>query len=548
MEYLTRQGYSLSDIEKLEQATADDLVEHLKKIPDITEYTLDCHSYPLSRLEKWKKILSKAAESVSSEDPSYSTYDKILKRLSGLITTRVDYVKGFIQQVLGRESPLNSKYFLETALTSDILHHVDLMKDVGTSPEIDETEYNEVLQKLVKVLKFRFNEALSIYKELYSTPYEEIAKNKIKFPQEELEQYKRFLEDALLMTKTHITVKPQQIQQLRGTLIKILEALAMRVLESEETSDKSQYKKILNLIETNLDGFEVEFAREITERFSNLIPEVMAEKYPLIMIRHNRKLTELLIEISKPSASILDLYDILVSFTIAEAEKIRNLRIEKREPEDSPLEVKITPAEREILEEMKHFETLTLTQKALALIRLSFYGLFETISSLSLEELNKYPVGVLKSAEKTLKELEQQGLPEKDIPIIQTNTDYIKAVELLDKAIADYKTSSEKYDFIKIYRETDYEVQGVSYCTFDNLILRMIQNIGEASSVLNSTKTGIPEERQHELTITITERYRQEWKRQAKEREKEEELELIKLAEGMILPDPIQSQQQRSVL
>jgi predicted RNA-binding protein with EMAP domain len=422
------------------------------------------------------------------------------------------------------------------------------MKDVGTSPEIDETEYNEVLQKLVKVLKFRFNEALSIYKELYSTPYEEIAKNKIKFPQEELEQYKRFLEDALLMTKTHITVKPQQIQQLKGTLIKILEALAMRGLESEETSDKSQYKKILNLIETNIDGLEAEFAHEIIERFSNLLPEAIAEKYPLTMIRHNRKLAELLIEISKPSESILDLYDMLVSFTIAEAEKIRNLRAEKREPEDLPLEVKITPAEREILEEMKHFETLTLTQKALALIRLSFYGLFETLSSLTLEELTKYPIGVLKSAEKTLKELEQQELSEKEIQIIRANTDYIKALELLDKAIADYKTSGEKYDFISLYRETDYEVQGVSYCTFNDLILRMIQNIGEANFILNSTRTGISEERQHEVTVTITERYRQEWKRQSEEREKKEELELVKLAEGMTLPDPIQSQQQRSVL
>ncbi|HWP48675.1 MAG TPA: hypothetical protein VNM22_16080 [Candidatus Limnocylindrales bacterium] len=533
------QVFSLSDREKLEQLPAEDIVEYFKKIPDITEYTLDCNAYPLSRLEKLKKILSEAVESVSSQSESYNTYDKILKRLSGLITTRVDYVKGFIQQVLGKESPLNSKYFLETAPTSDILHHVDLMKDVGISPEMEETEYNEVLQKLVKVLKFRFNEALSIYKELYSTTYEEIAKNKTKFPQQELEQYKRFLEDALLMTKTHITVKPQQIQQLKGTLIKILEALAVRALESVETFDKSQYRQILNLIETNISGLEAEFAHEIIERFSNLIPEAIAEKYPLTIIRHNRKLAELLIEISKPSESILDLYDILISFTIAEAEKIRSLRIEKQEPADSPLEVKITPGEREIQEEMKHFETLTLTQKALALIRLSFYGLFETLSSLTLEELNKYPIGVLKSAEKTLKELEQQELSEKEIQIIRTNTDYIKALELLDKAIADYKTLGEKYDFISLYRETDYEVQGVSYCTFNDLILRMIQNIGEANFILNSTGAGISAERQHELTVTITERYRQEWKRQREAEEKEEELELVKLAERNVLPDKV---------
>jgi len=526
--------YRPSDIEKLEQAPADAIVEHFSRIPDITEYTLDSHLYPLAKLENLKKILEQALSTCSPQSDSYLAYDKILRRLSDLMTTRIDYVQGFIEQILSKKSILTHRYPLEVAPTSEILFHVDLMKDVGIPAAVGEDAYNEALQKLVKALKFRFNEALNVYKELYLVTHEEIAKDQNRFPQEDLEQYKNFLEDALLMTKKHITVKTQQVNQLKGTLLKILEALALRALESKDLADKAQYKHLLHLIEVNLDGFEAEFAREIVERFSNARSEMTMEKYSLATLRHHRKLIELIMEASKYPEQVLDLYDILVDLVLAESEQVRSFKADKRDLEIPSLEVKVIKGEEELDEEMTRFEALTLAQKALALIHLSLYGLFEHISSrLTAEEFSKYPIGIIKSTEKTLKDLEQHGLPEKDIKAIQNNADYLKALERIDKTLATYKSSGDKYDFIKIYKETDYEIDGLVFCAFNDLILRMIQNIGEASFILDSTETGISQDRRQELTVTIGERYRQEWERQAQERQKEEELELVKLAESL---------------
>jgi hypothetical protein len=523
-----------SDLEKLERGTVDAIVEYFKKIPDIMDYTLDCSTYPLVRLENLRKVLSETLVSLPSRSDLHRAYDKINKQLSGLIATRIDYVYGFIEQVLGKESMPGNKYFLETALTSDILFHIDLMKDAVGRPELEERDYNKVLQKLIKVLKLRFNEALNIHKELHFITYEEVAKDQLKFPQEELEHYQKFLDDALLMTQKHITVKTEQIRHLKGTLLKILEALAIRALESKEASSKEQYKQTLNSIETCLTGFEAEFAREVVERFSNMTPEVIVGKYSLTTIKHNRKLIELIIDRPDASELVLDLYDPLVSFTIAESEKARSFRKEKQDVSASMDDVEIIKTEEEPEKEMKQFATLTLTQKALTLIRLSFYGLFETVASLlSLTELNKYPIGILKSTEKTLKELEQQGLSEKDIKLIRNNKDYLRSLERIENILAHYKTSGEKYDFAYIYRETDYEVSGISYCVFNDLILRMIQNIGEASFITDTKEAAIPQDRRQELEVTITERYRTEWNRQLDEQHKEEKLELIRLAENL---------------
>ena len=521
---------------ELDISDEDQILEHFQKIPDITEYILESDLYPLGALNEALETLKKALDNGHIEKKVHrEEYHRTITKIESVASTRINYVVSIIDALLGNEGFEAHDFSLEESHTKEILFHIDLMKDVAFSPEISHEDYNNALRKFIKTLKFRFNKGLEIHKHLHHLEFETIAERYEEFPQKMLAEHRSFLEDALLMTRSHIPVKPIQIYQLKETLFKILEAMGVRVLQTRGAYFRAEYSGILKEIEELFIGLELDFGQRIVDRFSEMLPEYIADHWNFFVIQHNRKLVELLIDHTEDAALLGDLYKIFINLTTAEAtQNQRKQELTQVTLKDiEGLNYVVRDEENALQIQMGKFKNLDMTEQARGLIKLSVYGLCEYISKLSVDELGKYPIGIIKSTEKMLKDLEQHRLRDSDVQGIRNFPEYKHAVEVIEEALFTYDSTTEKYNFVDIYKETDFTVDGTIYCAFNDIILRLIQNIMEAYFVVDSDDQVVSENRLHELKVTITERYTSEWTRQAKLREESDKLAMEELAAEM---------------
>lgn len=523
-------------VHELDISDEDQVVEHFQNIPDITEYILQSAQYPFAALLEVLGTLSKALENGHANPLQREEYERAKLKIESVVSTRVDYVNSIIDSLLGNETFEEHEVSLEESATSEILFHIDLMKDVAQSPEINPEDYKNALKKFIKTLKFRFNKGLEIHKRLYNLPFEVIAERIKEFPNQQLDEYRNFLEDALAMTRSHVPVKPVQIYQLKETLFKILEAMGVRILQRRQGNEWAGYDDILKRIEELLAGLELDFGQKIVDRFHDMLPEYIADHWHFYVIKHNRKVVGLLLDGIEDAALLAELYKIFINLSSAEAtQHQRKQDIVKRVTLKDITEMDyVVKNEENALEiQMESFKALEIAEQARELIKLSVYGLCEFISKFSVEELERYPVGILKSAEKMLKDLKQHRLRESDQQNIRNFSEYKRAVELVEEAMFTYDSTKEKHNFVDIYKESDYIVEGVTFCAFNDIILRLIQNIMEAYFVVDSDNEKVSEGRLQELKVTITERYKTEWIRQNKLRQESDQLAMEELAEEM---------------
>jgi hypothetical protein len=502
-------------VHQIDITDAHQLIQHFQAIPDITEHILESDRYPLAALNEALETLTEARNYLDQNTPEYSECLKTIIKIESVISTRIDYVNSIIETLLGKETIEPPDFSLEHSDTKEILFHIDLMKDVAHSSEIDQDGYKTALRKFIKTLKFRFNKGLEIHKKLYHLQFEDLASLEADFPQSVLEEQKVFLEDALAMTRSHVPVTLVQIQQLKETLFKILEAMGVRILQTNPVSGRAEYCKIWREVENVLVGFEVEFGQKLVKRFADMLPEYIADHWNVHVVRHNRKLVELLIDVLDDTALLEDLYQILLNLVGAELTQLR------KKQELSKISLKhlqtmqyVKDDEDGELIEIEKFRGLDLPEKARELIKLSIYGLCEYVSKISVAELRKYPIGILRSIDKIVNDLQQHRLQQSDIEHIHNSPEYSLALTTVREALATYNDAEEKYNFVDLYKETDHTVEGVTYCTFNDPILRVIQNITEAYFVVDSSEQDLSEHRMAELQITIVERYKREWGRQ----------------------------------
>lgn len=502
-------------VHSLDIADVRQIVKHFQTIPDMMEFILESDRYPYAALHDALKTLYGALEHSASETQEADSCRRTIAKIESVLATRVDYVKSLIDQLLGKDAfePLETSF--DDAPTPEILSQIDLMKDVAYAPEIQPDEYKNALRKLIKILKFRFNKGLEIHKQLYHLEFEEIAIDHGTFPQTLLEEHKVFLEDALTMTRNHVPVTATQIHQLKETLFKILEAMGVRVLQSNRFQYRAEYGQLMQEIENVVLGAEVDFGQKVVKRFTDMLPEFISEQWNAHVIKHNRKIIALLVDLTDDFALLEELYQILVSLTMAEAEQLRKkdelTRVTLKHIRTLEYVKDHHNAEQV---EMERFQNLELSEKARELIKLSLYGLCEYLKIIQVPELRKYPIGILRSIEKVLRDLEQHRLKASDVKNLQDSAEYNEAVNFVKEAMLTYEASNEKYSFVDIYKESDYTCNGITYCVFKDIILRSIQNITEAYFVVDSNEQSVSEERLAELQVTIVERYKAEWVRQ----------------------------------
>lgn len=523
-------------VHQIDISDEDQIVEHFQNIPDITEYILESDQYPLVALNETLNILRGALNNGHLDDIKRESYRRTMSKIESVISTRVEYVSSMIDSLIGDEGEEEFIDFqLEESPTKEILFNIDLMKDVAHSPEINYEDYKAAIRKFIKILKFRFNKALEIHKELHYLKFEDIAEKQDEFPRDVLEEEKSFLKDALAMTRSHVPAKAIQIHQLKETLFKILESMGVRVLQTERFYTWASYSTILKEIEDVIAGLELDFGQKVVNRFTDMLPEYIADNWNFDVIKHNRKLVALFIDNTDDPALLGDLYNVLVNLSIAEA------TLSQREQEASKVTLEdiqdlgyVKNDENALLVQIEEFKSVEMTEQARRLIKLSIYGLCEYISKLSVEELSKYPIGIIRSAEKMFKDLTQHRLRESEIRAIHNIPEYNSAVKIVGEALATYDSSKEKYNFVDIYKETDFTVDGITYCAFNDIILRLIQNITEAYFVVDSTKENVSETRLSEMKIMIAERYKTEWIRQNELRLEIEQQAMQELAEELV--------------
>jgi hypothetical protein len=522
-------------IHDLDISDEEQIVEHFQNIPDITEYILESDLYPLGVLNEALVTLNNAFNNGNLNASKKEQYRRTITKIESVISTRIDYVNSIIEYLLGNEKFEAHGLSLEDSPTQEILFHIDLMKDVAHSPESNHEDYKAALRKFIKTLKFRFNKGLEIHKKLYNLAFEDIAEMREGFPKEVLEEQKSFLEDALAMTRAHVPVKPIQIYQLKETLFKILESMGVRILQTRGFHVCTEYSAILKEIEDLLIGLEPDFGQKIVDRFFDMLPEYIADHWNFDVIKHNRKLVELTIDYTEDATLLSDLYKILINLTTAEAiQNQKKHELSRITLQDIQGMQYVKDEENALFIQMEKFKALDITEQARELIKLSLYGLCEYVSKLSIEELGKYPVGIIKSTEKMLKDLEQHRLRDSDVRSIRNVPEYSSAVEIVEESLFTYDSAKEKYNFIDIYKETDSTVNGITYCAFNDIILRLIQNVMEAYFIVDSDEQKVSENRLHELKITIAGRYKTEWVRQNELRQESEQQAMEKLAEELV--------------
>jgi len=524
-----------SFVQEIDLSDEEQLVEHFQNIPDMTEYILESERYPLDALNQAVRTVADALRYGDLDTVKAQAYERTISKIESVVSTRVDYVNSMIDYLLGKETFETPSFSLEESTTKDILFHLDVIKDVARAPEIDHDEYKLALKKFLNTLKFRFNRGLEIHKRLYNLAFEDLAEKRQDFPRSVLEEHRNFLEDALAMTRSHVPAKPIQIHQLKETLFKILEAMGVRTLQSHDLHVRSEYNAILKQIEDLIAGLELDFGQKLVDRFSDLLPEYIADHWNFDVIKHNRKIMELLIDCTEDAALLSDLYKILINLTSAEAVQYQ------RKQELSRVTLKnirameyVKDEENAVLAQMQKFKALEPTEQARDLIKLSVYGLCEYISKLSVAGFSKYPIGIIKSAEKMLKDLTQHRLKDSDVQSIRGIPEYQLAVETIEGALQYDDVNNEKYNFVDIYKEADFTVDGITYCAFNDIVLRLIQNIMEAYFVADSDEQKVSDGRIQELKITIAGRYEREWMRQTYLRQESDQLAMEELAAEML--------------
>lgn len=524
----------VSFIHQLDVSDEGQIVDHFQNIPDIMEYILESEHYPLIALNEAVATLQGVLNNGGAEGALQEEYDQIISKIQRVISTRIDYVNSIIDSLIGSDEFDASDFSLENSPTKEILSHIDLMKDVAHSPQISNDEYKAALRKFIKTLKFRFNKGLEIHKNLLHLDFETLAEQEEIYPKETLEEQKNFLEDALAMTRSHIPVKPSQIHHLKETLFKILEAAGVRILQHHQPYSRADYAIILEQIEELLPGLELDFGQKIVDRFSDMLPEYIADHWNFDVIKHNRKLAGLLIDCSEDATLLSELYKTLTNLTIAEATQTqRKQELAKVTLKDIQGMGYVKNEENALQVQMEKFRNLNLTEQARELIKLSLYGLCDYLSKFSVEKLRKYPIGILKSTEKMLNDLEQHRLRESEVQGIRNLSEYYTALGLVEDAIRTYETSQEKYNFVDIYKESDLTVDGTTFCVFNDIILRLIQNVMEAYFIVDSDNQKVSEHRLAELRITISERYKTEWIRQNDLRQESDQLAMEELAQEL---------------
>ncbi len=519
-------------VHELDISDEEQIIDHFQSIPDMTEYILESEQYPLDALTEALGTLQNALNNGHVTNSQREAYQCTITKIDSVVSTRIDYVNSIIDSLLGSDSFASHDFSIEESPTRDILFNIDLMKDVAHSPKIDHEDYKNALRKFIKTLKFRFNKGLEIHKRLYNLEYEDIAERQDEFAKDVLEEQKNFLEDALLMTRSHIPVKPIQIHHLKETLFKILESMGIRILQSRKVDVRREYSRILKEIEELLAGLELDFGQKVVDRFSDMLPEYIANHWNFFVIKHNRKLVELLLDRTEDAALLTDLYKSFIHLATAEAaqhqKKQELTRVTLKDIEGMNYVIK--DEENALQIKMEKFKSLDITEQARELIKLSVYGLCEYISKLPVEELGKYPIGIIKSTEKMLKDLEQHRLGDSDVQGIRNFPEYKQAVGIVEEALFTYDSTAEKYHFVDIYKEADYTIDGITFCAFHDIILRLIQNIMEAYFMVDSDNQRVSETRLQELKVTITERYKTEWTRQNKLREESDKQAMEELA------------------
>ena len=512
----------------------DQIIEHFQNIPDITEYILESEQYPFTVLNETLEILQNALNNGDVEDSKVEDYRRTITKIESVMSTRVDYVNSTIHSLLEDEEFEMQSVSLDESPTQEILSHIDLMKDVAHSPEISYDEYKAALKKFIKTLKFRFNKGLEIHKQLYNLEFEDIAQKKEEFPKEVLEEQKNFLEDALAMTRTHIPVKPIQIHQLKETLLKILESMGVRILQATRFQTRGEYYEIIKEIEELILGLELDFGQKMVDRFSDMLPEYIAEHWNFDVIRHNRKLIELFIDYTEDASLLHELYKIFINLATAEAaQSQKKQELSKVTLKDIQGMQYVKDEENALLLQMEKFRKLDITEQARELIKLSIYGVCEYLSKFSVDELSRYPIGIIKSTERMLTDLNQHRLRDSDIQGIRNLLEYKGATGIVEESLFTYDSTKEKYNFVDIYKETDFTVNGITYCAFNDIILRLIQNVMEAHFIVDSDNQNVSEHRLSELQTTLSERYKTEWIRQNELRQESDQQAMEELAEEL---------------
>ncbi len=523
-------------VHQLDISDEDQIVEHFQNIPDITEYILESDRYPLAALRETLDTLRGALNNGHLDEGTKEEYHRTMTKIESVISTRLDYVSSMIESLVDDEDEEDfSDFLLEESPTKEILFNIDLMKDVAHTPDINYNEYKTALRKFIKTLKFRFNKALKIHKQLLYLKFEDIAEREDEFSKQLVEEESSFLEDALAMTRSHVPAKPIQIQQLKETLFKILESMGVRTLRAELFQTRALYTVILKKIEDVITGSELDFGQKIVSRFADMLPEYIADNWHFDVVKHNRKLVALFIDNTDDPALLTDLYHALTNLTIAEA------ALTQRKQETTQTKLKdiqqlgyLQNDENAFLVQMEEFKNFAVPDQARELIKLSIYGLCEYISKLAVDEFRKYPSGIIRSTEKMLKDLEQHRLRASEVRAISNVPEYVQALSIIEESLATYDSSDEKYNFVDIYKESDFTVDGSTYCAFNDIILRLIQNTTEAYFVVDSTKEKISELRLAEMKITIAERYKTEWIRQNELRLESEQKAMEELAEELV--------------
>ncbi len=512
------------------------IVEHFQNIPDMTEYILESDRYPLAALNESLDILRAAVNNGNVDEFKKALYGRTMNKIESVISTRVDYVSSMIESLLGEEEDEEFRDFqLEESPTQEILFNIDLMKDVAHAPGINYDDYKNAVKKFIKTLKFRFNKALEIHKKFHPLKFEDIAEKQDQFPKEILQEEKNFLEDALAMTRSHVPASPTQIHQLKETLFKLLEAMAVRVLQTEHFNTRVSYAAILDEIEQVSSGLELDFGQKLVSRFADMMPEYLAEHWNFDVIRHSRKLVSLFIDNTDDPVLLKDLYAALIGLSTAEAAHLERTQEQSRITlQDLEGKAYLKDDTNALLIQIEEFKSVEVTEQARRLIKLSIYGMCEYISKLPVDELSKYPAGIIRSTEKMLKDLTQHRLRESEIRVIQNVPEYYQAIEIIEEALASYDSTQEKYNFVDIYQETDFIVGDITFCAFNDIILRLIQNITEAYFVVDSTKDNVADSRLSEMKIMIAERYKREWIRQNELRLELEQQTMEDLAEELM--------------
>lgn len=255
----------------------------VRTLPSDVTLIVQNSSYTLSVLESYRKILTDELRIILQKEGhrshNFRRYGEVLRNISSAIKLKTEFIRDLFRRLrdAAPENIAKSSYATIVHYQRSLADYQRILAQRQQRIHQELRTLKEILGKINQTFLLLRERAKEISELLFSVSVEEITS----YPPEDLGEFRLILESSL----DKEAQAPEEAQKIwRRALIKVLEGIGIQALSVKENR---KYQQVLSDIETYLGHEKSAFVLDLLQRFANLSPREIVQKYDATLIKHH---------------------------------------------------------------------------------------------------------------------------------------------------------------------------------------------------------------------------------------------------------------------